>query len=224
MDEVTQKWRIFLREDKNNSYQIFCDMDGVLVDLAAGILKEAELFFGDIQDEEQKKAKNAVMKIIANKDVMWQKHKDNPKLNKGLEFIFDLLENNEDFGANKLEPMGDAMELWKYISKHDPIILTAPWKVDDKVDAACVRGKYQWIQKNLDPKPKKIIIAGTENEESKDDTSKHRYANPRHILIDDMNKYINPWKINKGIAIKHKSTKETIQILERLLEQSNETN
>ena len=43
MDEVTQKWRIFLREDKNNSYQIFCDMDGVLVDLAAGILKEAEL-------------------------------------------------------------------------------------------------------------------------------------------------------------------------------------
>ena len=47
MDEIEKKWKIFLEQDneedkkeEKRSYQIYCDMDGVLVDLIKGIEDE----------------------------------------------------------------------------------------------------------------------------------------------------------------------------------------
>ena len=39
MDEVEKKWRNFLLEGRKVPYQIYCDMDGVLVDLEEGVIE-----------------------------------------------------------------------------------------------------------------------------------------------------------------------------------------
>ena len=65
-------------------FRIFCDMDGVLVDLAGGILAAAK------QNSEDPRQRAAVMKIISSDDV-WSTHKGNKKLETGLKFMHDLL-------------------------------------------------------------------------------------------------------------------------------------
>ena len=50
------------------------------------------------------------------------------------------------------------------------------------------------------------------------DRDKHVHAKPNHILIDDMDRYIEPWNQAGGIPIKHTDTKLTIRKLEDLLE------
>ena len=56
MDEVNKKWKLFLEQDSEEeeqvepiSYQIYCDMDGVLVDLEQGI--EDKLVSSDLPED-----------------------------------------------------------------------------------------------------------------------------------------------------------------------------
>ena len=214
MDKITEKWKDFL--EKGKSYQIYCDMDGVLVNLEAGI--EEELVFADMEDD----AKEQAIQVI-NSGMLWQTLQQDPKFSKGAQAIFDILsvgalEERKKFWAD-LPPKSDAMKLWKFISEYKPIILSAPWKINDEIDQACNEGKRTWLEK-LNPRPKKIIIAGTD-EGNEGDTSKHRYARnedgSKNILIDDMDKYLFPWNEAGGIAIKHTSAENTIKELKKWL-------
>jgi len=214
MDKITEKWKDFL--EKGKSYQIYCDMDGVLVNLEAGV--EEELVFADMEDD----AKEQAIQVI-NSGMLWQTLQQDPNFSKGAQAIFDILsagarEERKKFWAD-LPPKADAMKLWKFISEYKPIILSAPWKINDEIDQACNEGKRTWLEK-LNPRPKKIIIAGTD-EDNDGDTSKHRYARnedgSKNILIDDMDKYLFPWSAAGGIAIKHTSAENTIKELKKWL-------
>jgi hypothetical protein len=214
MDKITEKWKNFL--EKGKSYQIYCDMDGVLVDLEAGI--EEELVFADIDDDAKKQAFQ-----VLNSGMLWQTLQKDPSFSEGTAVIFDVLsqgshDERRKFWAN-MPPKQDAMNLWNIISEHNPIILSAPWKINDEIDQACVEGKREWLKK-LSPPPKKIIIAGTD-EGFEGDTSKHRYARDedgdRNILIDDMPRYVEPWRKAGGIAIKHTSAENTKKQLKKEL-------
>ncbi len=215
MDKITEKWKDFLKK-KNNSYQIYCDMDGVLVDLEAGI--EEELVFADIEDDIREQA----IRVIHSGE-LWHTLQGDSDLNKGVKAIFDVLsqgssEKRKEFWAD-LPPKSDVMTLWNYISEYNPIILSAPWKINDKIDQACCAGKKKWFEK-LNPQPRKVIIAGCEGE-NEGDTSKHLYARnedgTKNILIDDMEFYLNDWDAAGGIAIKHTSASTTIKELEKWL-------
>jgi len=214
MDKITEKWKDFL--EKGKSHQIYCDMDGVLVNLEAGI--EEELVFADMEDD----AKEQAIQVI-NSGMLWQTLQKDPEFSKGAEAIFDVLSNGTSEARKKfwadLPPKSDAMKLWEFISEYKPIILSAPWKINDEIDQACVEGKRRWLDK-LSPNPKKVIIAGTD-ESNDGDTSKHRYARKedgnRNILIDDMDKYLIPWQRSGGIAIKHTSAENTIKELKKWL-------
>ena len=183
-------------------FRIFCDMDGVLVDLAGGILAAAK------QNSEDPRQRAAVMKIISSDDV-WSTHKGNKKLETGLKFMHDLLAENENFWAT-LPAQKDAMELWSFISGFDPFILSHPWDEDSAA------GKRVWLAGgsiNPSPDQTKVILTG----------DKHNYAINKttgapNILIDDMERYVGPWKSAGGIAIHHTSAAKSIKELKTIME------
>lgn len=178
--------------------KIFCDMDGVLVDLVGGISKSLKNKF----DEE-------LITEIISMDFSWRKEHPDPVLNRVLDEIKATLDNNSAFWADQLEPLPDALELWKYISEYNPRVLSHPW------DALSAKGKKSWVVNNLDPRPNKIYLPLN--------GKKHLWAtssnNSPNILIDDFSKYIDKWRAHGGIAITHTSTENTINQLKQILSQ-----
>jgi len=176
--------------------KIFCDMDGVLVDLVGGISKSLKNKF----DEE-------LITEIISMDFSWRKEHPDPALNKVLGEIKTTLGNNSTFWADTLDPLPDALELWSFISEHDPRILSHPW------DEESAEGKEFWVANNLEPRPSKIYLPL--------DGQKHLWAtntdSSPNILIDDFSKYIDKWRAHGGIAITHTSAASTINQLKEIL-------
>jgi len=210
MDEVDKRWKLFLEQDDAEeeqkedetesvtSYQIYCDMDGVLVDLEKGI--EDKLVSSDLPEDIIIKAL-----LVLHSGDTWQDLASNSELTDAAQAIFDIL-NNENVEERLqfwtyLPIKSDAAELWKYITldDHDPIILSAPWKLPNgELDKACIQGKKNWIARHS-LNPKEIIIT----------PEKQVHAGPNHILIDDMLRYLEPWAGGGGIAIKHTDAEST---------------
>tara|TARA_R110000824_G_scaffold5923_11_gene27151 strand:- start:6688 stop:7320 length:633 start_codon:yes stop_codon:yes gene_type:complete len=210
MDEVTNKWRQFLSEGRPASYQIYCDMDGVLVDLLNGIAEA--IGFKDLEPN----IRAAAIQALESGE-MWQdlikKDKEYPELSLGTKEIFKVISHDVDFWAS-LPSMQDAQQLWSFLASlnPEPYILSAPWDEESR------KGKILWLSGlagNLDPMIPKDRIILTHN--------KHKYAMNQetgkpNILIDDMDKYTDPWMAAGGIAIKHTSAAETLRELERWLQ------
>lgn len=119
-------------------------------------------------------------------------------------FFWAMLANEgETFWAN-IEWTPDGKELWNYLKKYKPTILSAPTK-----SPTSRTGKHLWVKKHLGPDVKLIL------EDAKD---KHLHAKPNAILIDDRESNISDWKKAGGIGILHKSTIDTLGQLSKLLE------
>ncbi len=210
MDEVTKKWRSFLLEGTNIPYQIYCDMDGVLVNLEEGIIETIGF------EEVSEPVRAAVIQAVKSGEG-WQdlatREEEYPELSMGAKEIFNIISNNADFWAS-LPAMADAQQLWSFISSLNPVpyILSAPWDEESR------KGKILWlsgIAENLSPMPEKDKIILTHN--------KHVYAMNQetgkpNILIDDMDRYLEPWGAAGGIAIKHTSASNTKKELEKWLQ------
>lgn len=110
----------------------------------------------------------------------------------------------------------DGKELWDYIKKYNPTILSAPSK-----DDSSKIGKKMWCEKNI--KLPNYDIQ-TKAKHGWDGTSKivlnsdkWRYCEgPHDILIDDTAKKINAWVNAGGTGILHTSAAKTIQELKNL--------
>jgi 5'(3')-deoxyribonucleotidase len=159
--------------------EIYCDMDGVLVDIIGGLAKLYNI------------------KDLSNKN--FDSHIDpmKPRIDKEHPNLFA-----------ELPWMKDGKQLWKYISKYEPNILSAhtnTWQPNSKKD------KMRWIEKNLRPLPKLSHILLRRHK------AKHAVKNGvPNILIDDWSKNINEWEAAGGIGIKHRSAAETIAALKKL--------
>jgi hypothetical protein len=209
MDEITKKWRSFLLEERNSPYQIYCDMDGVLVDLEEGIIEA--IGFEEVSEPVRAAVVQAVKSGIGWRNLE-KKEEEYPELSMGVKEIFKIISHNANFWAN-LPVMEDAQQLWSFISPFHPVpyILSAPWDEESR------KGKILWlsgIAGNLSPMPEKDKIILTHN--------KHAHATNQetgepNILIDDMDRYLDPWRAAGGIAIKHTSASSTIGELEKWL-------
>jgi len=175
-------------------YQIYCDMDGVLVDLISRVLEKS------YNDPNNQALRKKVEKIIGTG---WRWRKKHPKYQKALNYINDMVSNNVEFWS-ELPSMPDKNTLWSYISKYDPIILSHPW------DEASSEGKRLWIEKNLDPQPKDVILTGNKHKWALSDSERP------NILIDDFEKYTIPWEKSGGIAILHTQAEDTLAKLENI--------
>jgi len=198
MKLLFENWRQYLKEESNAfPYQIYCDMDGVLVDLIGGVLNYSK---GDSSNKGLRKQVKDILKIG------WGWTKPNPELQEGLDYINDIVSNDVDFWAS-LPSMPDKDKLWSYISQYDPIILSHPW------DDASKEGKRIWIENNLVPQPVDEIYTR--------DKYIHAMQNKvPNILIDDFTINTIPWEEHGGIAILHTDTSDTIKELEELMNES----
>lgn len=97
--------------------------------------------------------------------------------------------------------MSDGKELWNYIKKYNPTILSAPSKRNESRI-----GKIKWVNRELGDF--KVILRSSEH--------KKDLAVPKAILIDDREDTIAGWEENGGIGIHHTNTKNTIEKLKEL--------
>lgn len=157
-----------------SNYKLYVDLDGVL----ANFKKKAH----EIIDVDIDKADNKTVSRFF-------KELDKRAL-EGHKFFEDL------------ELMPNAMKLWNYIKKYDPIILSATGYTH-----GAEQEKRAWIKKHLGSEAaKKALFVKQSREKSK-------YAGAESILIDDRSKSIDPWIAEGGIGILHISAAETIKDL-----------
>ena len=97
-----------------------------------------------------------------------------------------------------LEWMPDGKDLWNYISKYNPELLSAPSRQPESRIA-----KFDWVEREL---PDSHLILRS---------AKHKkdFATPTSILIDDRPENIEGWIGAGGIGILHKSAEDTIKQL-----------
>lgn len=101
-----------------------------------------------------------------------------------------------------MDPMPDAMELWNYVKEYNPEILSATGHVGNPIEE-----KNEWVKKHLGDIPTHLVRKSSD---------KAQYAAPNHILIDDREKSIGPWRAAGGIGILHKNATDTIRQLKEL--------
>jgi len=136
--------------------------------------------------------------------------------NKDVDIIPDseLWNNIEKYGKSnffaELPWMPDGKQLWSFIIDNflDVKILSALGK-SDKEDNFTSKGKLMWLNKNIPDLPKNKIRFVVNKHQ------KRYYAKPGFILIDDTTSNIDEWNAAKGIGILHKSSSDTIKVLEQ---------
>ena len=105
-----------------------------------------------------------------------------------------------DFWVN-LEWIPDGKQLWDYIKKYNPELLSSPSiKNDSRV------GKRLWVKRELPGSH--LILRSASN--------KQEFASPESILIDDRVRNIEQWISAGGIGILHTSANDSIKQLKQL--------
>ena len=211
MKLLFENWRQFLErmEDTELPYQIYCDMDGVLVNFLDGAIGQInkdlkdEAVTGKNIDKLRQKLSELGRDQVTSQDL--DKMDKENRLQTARKYMYSRLQDSEEFWANL--PWAEAgQELWSYISKFNPYILTAPMKGEGSK-----RGKELWIQQHLEPPPEKVYMSHDKYNWAVGDEGES------NILIDDFTINTIPWEEHGGIAILHTSTGNTIQKLEELI-------
>jgi len=207
MKKLLETWKKnVLFEHNSFPHQIYCDMDGVLVDFVTGAVDRINQELDNLAGE-GKHHKHLVVslkqkgrKYVEPGDISQTSSK---RIQVARKYMYKLLANNTKFWS-ELPWMEDGQRLWSYIGQYNPYILTTP------MEKGSESGKEAWIRKNLNPFPMKIYMS--------DEKYKHAIGEDGkpNILIDDFPQNTVPWVDRGGIAILHKSADETIQKLQAL--------
>ena len=161
-----------ITEEQPQNYIIYCDMDGVIADF--------DKRFTDLSGMSPNQYE--------------QKY--------GIEQFWNFIDN--EIGVRfwvGIPWMQDGKQLWEYIKKYKPTLLSAPSRNNESR-----LGKRLWVKKHIPGA--KLVLASRAN--------KQDYAKPNAILIDDRPDTIIEWENKGGIGILHKSAEETIQKLKSL--------
>ena len=97
--------------------------------------------------------------------------------------------------------MKDGKELWEYVKKYEPEILSSPSR-----SATSKIGKQKWMEKQLPGV--KLNLARSDD--------KQNYSGSNKILIDDRADLIKQWENHGGVGIRFISTTQTISELKKL--------
>ena len=230
MKLLFENWRDYLKEGVENNfpYQIYCDLDGVLVDFEKGATAAIN---ADLQDPSlvrpklQKKYNKMVSKLrglgrdLTVSPIDFSKENKELRVNAVRNYMYPRLQNDLEFWSD-LEWMPDGQKLWDHIKNLDPapLILTAPMRDDPEGEDH--QGKRMWVEKNLNIVPERVIV----------EREKWRHAiaasGEQNVLIDDTYRKVSEWRDGSeeegggGIAIHHVSAVDTIAKLDHLKENS----
>jgi hypothetical protein len=98
--------------------------------------------------------------------------------------------------------MPEGEELYSYLKKYKPTILTSPSR-----NESSKIGKGVWVKRNMSGVPLKFGYQAQ---------GKAKFAGPNKILIDDRSDNIAAWKAAGGIGILFKSTEQVKNELSKL--------
>ena len=186
---------------EHSKYQIFCDLDGVLVDFYKGIenaikgkapQKASERYLAS-----QEKARESLGGATLKECHLDKKSDDFKKPVR--DFMQRAMSSNRHFWMN-LPWTKEGKRLWNFIEKYDPIILSRP------VDLESVIGKKVWVKRNLDLVKDRVQI--------RYDKSKYTdYDGKTGLLIDDYIKNITSYGEKGGETIHFKDVDTAIEKL-----------
>ncbi len=117
-------------------------------------------------------------------------------------FMYSCVFNNYEFWRD-MPWMPDGQDLWNYVKPYNPIILSGPQGPNSKL------GKTDWVRRELGLGKDRVILTQTKHEEAIKTLKMGKAA----LLIDDLPKYVVPFRNAGGIAIQHTSAKDTIEQL-----------
>ena len=183
-------------------YQVFMDMDGVLVDFESGVLKYMNKMMRELEHQTEhplhKIARSGAKEIggwdleitkwhIARPD---SSEKSFPRNRRIRDYMYRLVENDVELWANLGWEKG-GKKLWEYVKNIPGIeILSAPMAEGSRI------GKYAWARRELGMPVSKVNLSDT-----KEPFGTHK--GKQGLLVDDRDKYINEFRSGGGIAIKH---------------------
>jgi hypothetical protein len=99
--------------------------------------------------------------------------------------------------------MPDGQELWRYIKKYKPNILSSPSR-----SSTSKVGKEAWLKMHLQNSYKKAYFYPR--------NQKQLFSDVNRILIDDLPNTIEEWNAKGGTGILHTSAANTIKELKKL--------
>ena len=105
--------------------------------------------------------------------------------------------------------MPGGKQLWSYVSKLDPHILSA--YVEESFDPNCIPGKSHWARTKLGIAPGRINLVKRVQKQNY-----AKVAGEPAILIDDYRKNTDQFTQRGGIGILHTSTPNTLAQLKKL--------
>ena len=170
-----------MEEDIRKAYDVYVDMDGVLTDFE----RRFEQFAGVTPDE-----------FMAQKKIEFGQEKAD-------EQFWNLID--KEIGVRfwaGMPWMPEGEELYRYIKKYKPTILTSPSR-----EESSRIGKGVWVKRNMSGTPVKFGYKAD---------GKAKFAGPNKILIDDREDNISAWKAAGGIGILFKSTEQVKNELSKL--------
>ena len=106
--------------------------------------------------------------------------------------------------------MNGGKELWNYIRKYNPDILSA--HVEEVRDPTCIPGKTLWAKRNLGLTNNRINLV---LRKQKQDYAQTGYRSPA-LLIDDFPRNVQQFRARGGIGIVHTTASKTIAELKKL--------
>jgi 5'(3')-deoxyribonucleotidase len=203
MKLLIENFQAFINEQEGRLPQIYCDMDGVLVDFERGIVDQIN---GDLQMIRKMKDVKNLIKIqraldtLGRDEIVIDDIRGKSKTSKPVrDYMYGRVNNDADFWAH-LPWMPNGKELWDFIAPYEPFILTTP------MDKGSEIGKAFWIDSNLSPAPEKVFMSHEKYNWALDENGEP------NILIDDWSKNIVPWAEEGGIAIQHVNANTSVTV------------
>ena len=126
---------------------------------------------------------------------------------------WSVIKDTKNFWVN-MPWKRDGKQLWKYIKKYNPSILSAA--VQPHQDPNCKPGKLRWLSKNLGLNNSARINL-VRRSQKQDYVRVNREGKIEvAVLIDDYPKNIREWTAKGGIGILHTNTSSTISQLKKI--------
>ncbi len=189
MKLLFESFKSFINEQEQRLPQIYCDMDGVLVDFEKGVVGQINKDLQMIRKMEDKKNLVKIQRALdslGRTEVVIDDLKGRGATSKPVRnYMYGRVGNDADFWS-KLPWMPGGKELWAFIAPYRPHILTSPMQKGSEI------GKAFWIDANLKPAPNEVHMGH----------DKYRWAvnedGSFNILIDDWDKNLSPWSYHTG--------------------------
>ena len=191
MKLLFENFKSFITEQESGLPQIYCDMDGVLVDFEQGVvdkINEDLQMIRKMADQKNLLKIQAALKSVGRDEVILADMRGKGATSQPVrDYMYGRVKNDAGFWAD-LPWMPGGKELWAFIAPYKPHILTTPMGPGSEY------GKTFWIHENLGKLSNEQEVNMSDN---KSDWALNENGEP-NILIDDWDKNLGPWSTSTG--------------------------